>query len=307
VLQVRKNQVRENPAVSDADFMQHSRRVVLVKLKACMESPLEARLLLQAACAITKEQLIMDDQLLLTSNEAQTLVGFVNRYQAHEPIARILGKREFWGLDFCLNSATLVPRPETEHLIEAVLAARTKDLPSKNSPLRILDLGTGSGCILISLLTEFKQATGVGVDLSADALACAAQNAQAHQVSQRSVWQQGSWYQALESLLESAQKFDIIISNPPYICSDVIPQLAKNVQDFDPYLALDGGESGLEAYEIIIAQAAQHLKPQGLLVVEIGFDQEDAVTHLMQTYGFMQVRCIADLAGHPRVILGESA
>ncbi len=181
------------------------------------------------------------------------------------PLSRILGHREFWGLDFKLSPATLDPRPDTETLIETIL----KNYPNQDAPLKILDLGTGTGCIIISLLTEYLNAQGVAVDINPAALETAQENAENNGVFERLTLLQGDWF----SPLSSTDTFDIIVSNPPYISESDYKTLDKNVVNFDPIQALVGGTDGLECYRAIANDFSKHLNPGGVLVLELGYSQ----------------------------------
>lgn len=218
------------------------------------------------------------------------------RRLAGEPVARILGEKEFWGLAFQLNSATLVPRPETEALVELGIA----ELSSHEAP-RFLDLGTGSGCIPIALLTELPQANAVAVDLDPQAIAAAGINARRHKVAERLSLRQGSWF----SPIERGEVFDLVLSNPPYIESADILELDREVRDHDPILALDGGTDGLDAYRVIVREVPSVLVSGGMLALEIGSRQGRAVLDLMERRGFSEVAVARDLAGLDRVVSGR--
>ena len=253
---------------------------------------LDARLLLLEALGISATQLVTEPDVPLTLEQATTLAGFAERRLNHEPVARIVGEREFWGLPFRLSPETLVPRPDTETLIETVLAL----LPDRQAPLRIVDFGTGSGCILVALLHELPGATGLGVDLSFGALVTARANAAGNQVGNRCHFALSRWADAISG------RFNLIVSNPPYIASGVIPTLDQEVREHDPKLALDGGPDGLEPYRILLGEAERLLAPGGLLVVEIGYDQAKALSRLAGLSGLEILRVAHDLSGNPRCI-----
>lgn len=222
------------------------------------------------------------------------LEAFALRRLAGEPVWRILGEREFWGLSFKLSAATLEPRPDSETLVEAVLdhlAGRRQE------PLTVLDLGTGTGCLLIAILSEFPMATGLGIDLSPEACETARCNAEVNGVAERCLFQQGSWTAGLE------RRFDLILSNPPYIRTDDIEALDVSVRDHDPRLALDGGDDGLEPYRIFAETLPGVLAPDGVLVLEIGAGQEADVIALMRAGGFVWRGSRRDLGGHPRALI----
>ena len=228
---------------------------------------------------------------------AQRVAELLQRRLTGESVARIVGEREFYGLAFGLNAATLEPRPETEMLVDLAIAA----LPAGG---RLLDLGTGTGAIAISVLVNRPDVTAVATDLSAAALEAAAGNAARHGVAERATFLQGSWFEPLTTNPEGRgeERFDLIVSNPPYITSAVVDTLAPEVRDFDPRLALDGGPDGLAPYRIIAAEAAQYLTPGGRVLVEIGYDQGAAVMALFVAAGFGDVAVHRDLAGLDRVV-----
>jgi release factor glutamine methyltransferase len=253
---------------------------------------LDARLLLLEALGISATDLITGPDIPLTLEQAEVLAAFVQRRLSHEPVARIVGEREFWGLPFRLSPETLVPRPDTETLVETALDL----LPNRQAPLRMVDFGTGSGCILVALLHELPNATGLGVDLSFGALVTARANADDNRVGDRCHFVQSRWADAVSG------PFDLIVSNPPYIASGVIPTLDEEVREHDPRLALDGGPDGLEPYRILLTEAEQLLAPGGLLAVEIGYDQAEALSHMAKLHGLEILRTAHDLSGNPRCI-----
>ena len=213
-----------------------------------------------------------------------------------EPVVRILGEKEFYGLAFTLGEATLVPRPETEMLV-----VRGLEILAGRHHKAILDLGTGTGCIAISILSESPSAQGVAVDLSPEALVTAQHNADRHGVEKRLSLRKGSWFEPLQA----GESFDLIVSNPPYIASAEIDGLAVEVKDHDPRLALDGGPDGLEPYRLILADAGKWLKPTGAVLVEIGHTQGFAVSSLFFKAGLRDVKVHKDLAGLDRVVEGH--
>jgi len=278
-----------------------SRSAALARLRRILKEAgtdnpaLDARVLLISALAIDPTDLLTRPEHPIGSDGAAKLTDFARRRVAREPVSRILGTREFWGLPFALAPETLVPRPDTE----TVVAAALRRIANRTAPLRILDLGTGSGCIIVALLHELPHAIGVGVDRSATALATARLNAVTNAVSDRALFAASDWGSALRS------QFDIIVSNPPYIASGEIPSLDPEVRHHDPALALDGGPDGLDAYRQIFADVDRLLSPGGMTVVEIGFDQENDLKTLAADYGLTVVEVAQDLAGHPRAVILE--
>jgi release factor glutamine methyltransferase len=226
------------------------------------------------------------------------LDGFAGRREAGEPVWRILGEREFWGLPFRLSPATLEPRPDSETIVEAAL----KELAGRNTePLSLLDLGTGTGCLLIALLSELPNASGLGVDLSEEACRTATGNAALNGLAERASFRQGSWTDGLTG------RFDLILSNPPYIPSGEIAGLAVEVREHDPLLALDGGEDGLGPYRIFARTLPPLLAPGGRIVFEIGAGQGPDVVALMQAGGLEFRGSRNDLGGHERALIFGAA
>ena len=250
---------------------------------------LDARLLLQAAANVSHEDIIAEPDRRLSAEELAQFEAFVTRRLANEPVSRILGGRDFYGRSFWLTPDVLDPRPDTETLIDAALA-RIKPRS------RLLDLGTGSGIIAVTLLAECPDTTGLATDLSSAALAVARSNAERHGVLSRLELRQGSWFEPVSG------SFDLIFSNPPYIPAGEIPGLAPDVRDFDPPAALSGGPDGLEAYRSIARHAAAHLNPHGHVLVEIGAGQADAVSALFAAAGFVNAERFQDLGGHDRCL-----
>lgn len=233
----------------------------------------------------------------IASGEAIQVEVLLQRRAAGEPLSRIRGTKGFWNYTFEISPDTLDPRPETEVIIEQALNF-FKDRPL---PQTILDLGTGSGCLLVSLLLEFPKAWGLGVDISQDALKMARYNAVFLGASTRASWLRGHW----ADMLKLGPQMDLIVSNPPYIETAEIPTLSPEVRCHDPLLALDGGADGLVCYRYLIPQVAQLLSPQGCLLLEIGSTQGVAVQSLLAPF-FQNIRLIQDLSGHSRIILACS-
>jgi release factor glutamine methyltransferase len=257
---------------------------------------LDARLFAEAAFEMDRLELVNREREDVPPKQLKTLEAFAARRLKGEPVVRILGEKEFWGLSFKLNAATLVPRPETELLVERGLEV----IGALDRP-RILDLGTGTGCIPISLLTEYSDVTAVAVDLSAEALEMARFNANRHGVGSRFTTLKGSWFDPLEP----GERFDLITSNPPYIESAVISGLMPEVREHDPRLALDGGPDGLAAYRAIAAEAGLFLKAGGVLLLEIGSSQGHTVSDILVGAGFAEVEVVPDLAGLDRMVVAR--
>ncbi|MBZ6077681.1 peptide chain release factor N(5)-glutamine methyltransferase [Microvirga puerhi] len=253
---------------------------------------LDARLLLLAALDISSTELVMRPDMPLTAVETEALASLARRRLAHEPVARILGVREFWGLPFRLSPETLVPRPDTETIVETALGL----VPDRLAELRIVDFGTGSGAILTALLHELPNAHGIGIDLAEGAAHMAQENARANGVAERALFVVSSWAEALKG------SFDIVVSNPPYIASEVIEGLDREVREHDPRLALDGGPDGLAPYRVLLSEAERLLAPGGVMVLEIGYDQADSVSRLAAGRALEVVRLVHDLSDNPRCI-----
>jgi release factor glutamine methyltransferase len=252
----------------------------------------EARISLCAASGLSPVALIVDPREPLGS-AASKVQEVAARRAVGEPLSRIVGKREFWGLSFAITPHVLDPRPETETIVEAALSILSD---RREDPLRILDLGVGSGALLCALLTEFGATRGIGVDVSAEAAEVAQGNLQACGVSLRAEIRVGDWTSGLEG------RFDLIVSNPPYIPTADLPRLPREVRDFDPWLALDGGIDGLDAYRRILPESRRFLAPGGWLLAELGATQAADVTAIANQCGFTDVRTYQDLAGANRVL-----
>jgi len=252
-----------------------------------------ARRLAAAALGLSTTEVFAHPERTLTPPQQARVAETLGRVLAREPLSRIVGVREFWGLEFLLSADTLEPRPETETVVEAVL----KRLPNRSLPCRFLDLGTGSGCILLALLTEYPAATGLGVDLAPGAVSTARDNAAGLGLGNRASFAVGNWAQAV------AGRFDGVVANPPYIPAPDIPGLPPEVRDHDPRRALDGGADGLAAYRTIAADLARLLAPAGFFACEIGSTQGDAVAAILVEAGLRPDGVAFDLAGLPRCVL----
>jgi release factor glutamine methyltransferase len=253
----------------------------------------EARLLLEATTGLSRAAVIGFPERTLGAVERDAFDAMVVRRCHHEPASRILGRREFWSLPFEVTPATLDPRPDSETLVSTVLG----QLGDRAARRSIVDLGTGTGCLMLALLSELPHATGTGVDLSAEAIEVAQRNAAAHGLSERTRFVVDDWARRV------SDRFDIVISNPPYIRSAEIGQLAPEVADHDPRAALDGGTDGLDAYRALLPQAKRLLAPDGLIALEIGRGQGPAIRDLARGVGLHESGSASDLAGIERCLM----
>ncbi len=260
------------------------------------EARREARLLAAEATGLSAATVIAHPERELNSTQWERLSGFARRREAREPISRILGWREFWSLRFALGPETLDPRPDSETLIAAALESI-----DRAKPISVLDLGTGSGCLLLAVLSELPNAQGLGVDLSRAALDVAAANAESLGLASRAQFRLGDWGSGL------AARFDLIICNPPYIPAGEIPGLAPEVAKFDPTLALAGGPDGLDAYRCLQGELPRLLAPGGRAIVEIGAGQGAASVAILIGGGLALLGQHADLSGTPRCLILQIA
>lgn len=274
-------------------------RDAAVRLEAAgvEEARRDARLLLAEALGVETHRLILEPQTNVPPAAADRFAGFVAARAARVPVSRILGRREFWGLTFRLSPATLDPRPDSETLVEAVLKA----FPDRTAPLRVLDFGTGTGCLLLAVLSEYPNATGLGIDKAEEAVATASANAADLGLAGRAEIRLGDWGQGLGGQ-GVGEPFDIILSNPPYIEAAVVPALAPEVARHDPLLALAGGADGLDAYRRLLPDVARLLAAQGHAFLELGQGQAADVAALALQCGLMQRALHADLAGIARCL-----
>ena len=265
---------------------------------AAIEAPrLEARRLLAHVLNTSEEALLRDPRALVPADKAAHFAALLARRVAHEPFAYLTGRVGFWTLDLEVSPATLIPRADSESLVEAALEA----CPDKGAALRVLDLGTGTGALLLAVLSEFPAASGLGVDLKPEAAALAARNAARLALTDRARFLAGDWAAAL------AGRFDLVLCNPPYIESAAIAGLMPEVARHEPASALDGGADGLDAYRRIIADLPRLLAPRGVAVLELGQGQQAAVEALAKTAGLTPEACRADLGGVPRALVLRAA
>ena len=254
-----------------------------------------ARRLVASALAISRADLFGHPDRAVDEQQIGRIRAMLGRMVKREPLSRILGKREFWGLEFALSAETLDPRPETETVVEAVLRRN----PERRAPLRFLDLGTGTGCLLLTLLAEFPAASGVGIDIAERAVRTAACNAVALGVADRALFLVGDWGAAVSA------KFDAVVTNPPYIASGELRLVPREVACYDPWRALDGGEDGLSAYRAIATHLPRLLASNGIFVAEVGVNQAEAVVAVMRTNGLDLDGIEKDLAGIPRCVIAR--
>lgn len=262
---------------------------------AGIDSPaIDARLLLEAAADVTRLDILNDPYRELTPEQAERYEGWIDRRLAHEPVARILGRKAFWKILLNLTPDVLVPRPDTETVVETALTA----FPEAMS-FNMVDMGVGSGAILLSILAERPAAKGLGTDISEEALAVARDNAANLGLADRTAFLRTGWADGLADA-----SFDLVTSNPPYIRSEEIAGLDPEVREHDPRLALDGGPDGLDAYRALVPETLRVLKPLGVFVVETGWDQAEAVKALFAEAGFENLRIVQDLGARDRVVTG---
>ena len=258
------------------------------------EATLDARLLLEAVCGTDRNDLLVHGEQPVMPQAEEKYLHWIRQRAEHIPLQQLTGEQDFMGLTFSVNEHVLIPRQDTEILVEEVL----KELHDR---MRILDMCTGSGCILLSLLHYSNDCEGLGVDLSAEALEVAGQNVLkvlTPEKAEHAHFLQSDLFEKVEG------KFEIIVSNPPYIASAKVDKLMPEVRDHEPRMALDGTEDGLHFYRRIIKEAGKHLVNSGMLFFEIGYDQGQAVSELMRAGGYREVQVVQDYAGLDRVVLG---
>ena len=256
---------------------------------------IDARLMLEAAAEVSRLEIVTDPYREMTPEQEAVYDSYLERRGRREPVSLILGRKGFWTIMLNVNSSVLTPRPESEVIVDEALKAFPEHMA-----FNILDLGVGSGAILLSILAERPAAKGLGVDISEDALAVARENAANLDLDGRTALLRGDWAAGLGDA-----GFDLVVANPPYIPSAVIETLDPEVRDHDPRLALDGGEDGLDPYRILATEILRVLKPGGMFAVEIGYDQSTAVEALFRAAGAAGVRTIKDLGLRDRVVAGS--
>jgi release factor glutamine methyltransferase len=252
-----------------------------------------ARRLVAAALGVSEASVFAHQGDVLAAAEQGRIAALLRRSLAHEPLSRFVGRREFWGLDLMLSPETLDPRPDSETVVEAILAR----LPERRGRYRFLDLGTGTGCLLLALLSEYPEASGVGIDIAAGAACTARGNAERLRLGDRAAFVVGDWGRAMVG------GFDAVVANPPYIASAAISALPPEVRNYDPWPALDGGADGLQAYRAIAADLPRLLHPAGCFATEIGAGQANAVAGILAAAGLRIERLVLDLAGIVRCLV----
>ena len=268
---------------------------VMLAAAGLEEARRRARQIVVAAMQLSAAEVFAHPQRHVGEEERVRIEAMTRRAAAREPLSRVLGRREFWGLDFVLSPETLDPRPDSETLVEAVLAR----LPNRETAYGFLDLGTGSGCLLLALLSEYPKASGIGVDIAFGAARTARHNAERLGLGGRARFIGGDWGAALSG------RFDAVITNPPYIAAAELERLPPEVRDHDPRRALDGGTDGLTAYREIVRDVPRFLVPGGLFAAEIGLGQAEAVAKIVTAGGLVVEPAAPDLAGIPRVIVAR--
>lgn len=263
--------------------------------EAGVDSPvIDARLLLETAAGASRTDIVTDPHRPLSDDQEAVLEGFLSRRQAREPVSHILGRRGFWKIMLKVTPDVLTPRPDTESILDVVLGEFAED-----EAFQMLDLGVGSGAILLAVLAERPNARGLGVDVSPAALEVARENAAALDLADRASLEHGVWAQGLPDA-----HYDLVVSNPPYIATAEIETLDPEVRDHEPRLALDGGQDGLDAYRLLAPEILRVLKPGGRFAVEIGASQKAPVESLFRAAGAQGVRTTRDLAERDRVVAG---
>ncbi|MBH69493.1 MAG: protein-(glutamine-N5) methyltransferase, release factor-specific [Rhodospirillaceae bacterium] len=253
----------------------------------------DSRILLGYSLALKDERFYGLENTAITPKQLACYQVNIERRCNREPTSRIIGRRAFWSLNLKLTPQALDPRPDSETLIESML----RHFPDRNMPLKMLDLGTGTGCLLLSALYEFPHSTGVGIDVDIACVLLGQENAVRHGLEKRAIFKVGNWYAKINS------KFDVILCNPPYVPTNHISKLQPEVFKFEPYIALDGGPDGLDCYRSLAPGLADLLAPDGLIFMEIGFDQKFTVTEIMEKYTLKVNAIEKDLAAHDRCLI----
>jgi len=288
-----------NPQEADTLGSLMTEATAQLKQAGCDTARLDARILLAAACDVDASRIMAWPEDVVTAGHAQAFRQMIERRSTREPVARILGQRDFWRHRFKVTADTLDPRPDSETLVEWAI-----ELAADLTQPDLIDFGTGTGCLLLSVLGDVPGATGVGVDISAGAVECAVENAVVLGLNQRSQFVVSDWDCDLDAQTKAAG-FDIMLSNPPYIAQSEMAGLAPEVRDFDPFNALSDGADGLTAYRKLARIAGQLVRSAGWVVFEIGQGQEEVVHHLLAQQGFGNIQYRRDLGGIIRCVGGQ--
>ncbi len=286
--------MRNEPGITQVRLLKEG--IEMLRRSGVDEAEEKGRLLLEYVCGSTRAELLSHPERMATEEEAGRFRAFCKKAAEHVPLQYLTGKQYFMGLEWKVTPAVLIPRGDTEILTERVLKDGIGNA-------RILDLCTGSGCILLSLLHYEKTAAGLGTDISPEALEVAAENAKRilAREEERAAFRQGDLFEGVPA----GEKFDVITANPPYIVSSVVDTLMPEVRDHEPRLALDGGEDGLALYRRILDGAGTYLREGGRIYMEIGYDQGESVSALAKESGFREVEVLKDYGGLDRVVLGR--
>jgi release factor glutamine methyltransferase len=274
----------------------HAWNLARKRLEAAgIEGPvIDARLFVEAACDATRVDIVTDPHRLVSADQEAALSGYLDRRIAREPVSHILGRKGFWKIMLRVTPHVLTPRPDSETIVDYVLKTQPE-----GKAFSMLDLGVGSGALMLAVLAERPAGRGLGVDVSEDALAVARDNAAVLGLAGRSAFLRGDWTAGLGDA-----DFDLVVSNPPYIASAVIEELEPEVRDHEPRVALDGGPDGLDAYRRLAPEILRVLRPGGRFAVEIGYDQKVSVESLFRQAGAEQVFTLRDLSDRDRVVIG---
>ena len=265
----------------------------VLKSKKISSHLLDSELILSKILKKSRDKILISTEKKVSSQEEDNFYNLIKRRLNHEPLAYIFNEREFWSKNFFVNTNTLIPRPETELLVEHL------SRHFKNKKISILDIGTGSGCILLSLLEELKDSCGVGIDISKKAIKIALKNSNLFKLNHRSKFYNRSLDQVY------SRKFDLIVSNPPYICSHEIKNLSDDIKKYEPRIALDGGNDGLDVIKKVIYKSNTILKKKGMLALEIGYGQFRKVSQILKDQGFREELLVKDYRNNIRCILAR--
>lgn len=259
------------------------------------EASLDARLLISHIIPVTEIDFAINPDLKVSIEQQKSIDLLVQKREKRIPMSQIFGEKEFWSLPFKVTTDTLTPRPDSETLIEVALT----EIANKNALISILDLGTGSGCLLLTLLSELKNASGIGIDVSKNAINIAKENAKNLSLDEKATFIESNWFEQLSE----TQKFDLIIANPPYIGLNEKSELAPEVCDHEPHNALFSGEEGLDDYLKIAAHISNYISDKSIILLEVGYKQASVVSEIFRVHGFDNIDIFQDLGGRDRCLL----